>query len=406
MVAEFCQRADIVIDGVFGAGTTRPIDQRLGGLFRAVSRVSQRIAAIDIPSGADSDTGHFDPNGLPADCTLSIGLPKLGTALRFGQPEFGIEHHVIDVGVPAQLTRHIRREVITDETASQWLPKRPATSHKGDHGRTLLIVGSEAYPGAAVLATLACARSSVGLLTVAATQSVSAAVAANAPEATHINLPVTSDGAIDVSGAMTVLSRAIQSVDSVLIGCGLGISDPNRTLLEGLFSNRDIWVDTVAVVDADALTMMSGTSLWDALDGKLIATPHPGEMARLLDSNVVEVESDRLAAVQRATDMLDGVVVLKGASTLIADRSHRLRINMRPNSGLARGGTGDVLAGLTAGLAAQLSPFDAASLAVYLHGVAGEIAAAEVGVHGMTASDVIERIQTAFRRLASFDVGT
>ena len=398
---EICGRADIVIDGVFGFSISRPIDGGLGALFRAVRDASSRIVAIDLPSGAHPDTGSFDANGLPADCTLSVGLPKIGTALRFGHPEFGREHHVLDIGVPDGLTDGVKSAILTDELCSGFLPPRSALSHKGDHGRALLIVGSGAYPGAAVLAAKACARSSVGLLTVAVDPSVKPIIAAAVPESTYLDLPALPDGHTDAVRAVELLLPAVQRVDAVLIGSGMGVSQGNRALLERLFAARDEWRDTVAICDADALTMMAGSDTWDASDGNVIVTPHPGEMSRFLGTDIASVEADRRSAVERAAHMVGGVAVLKGASTLIADADGRLRINMRPNSGLARGGTGDALAGLTTGLAAQSDPFDAASIGVHLHSVAGEMATSEIGEYGLTASDVIGYIPAALRQLAS-----
>ena len=398
---EICGRADIVIDGVFGFSISRPIDDELGAFLRKLRGASIKLTAIDMPSGANPDSGCFDPNGIPAGCTLSVGLPKIGTALRFGNPEFGSEHHVLDVGIPRDLTDGIKSEMLTDELCVGLLPRRSALSHKGDYGRALLIVGSSAYPGAAALATRACAKSSVGLLTAAVDPSIKSAMAAAVPESTYVDLPALSDGDTDAGRAVDLLLPSLRRVDAVLIGSGMGVSEGNRELLERLFAVREDWRDTVAVLDADALTMMAASDDWDALDSNVIVTPHPGEMSRILDTDIASVEADRLSAVYCAANIVGGVAVLKGASTLIADADGRLRANMRPNSGLARGGTGDVLAGLVAGLAAQMSPFDAASLGVYLHSLAGELATSEVGEYGLTASDVVDKIPAAFRQLAS-----
>ena len=400
-VSDICKRADVVIDGVLGFSISRPIDSRLGELLRAIRASSRRIAAIDVPSGADPSTGHFDPLGLPADVTLSVGLVKIGTAIRFGDPGFGNEHHLLDVGVPRRFTKHIATKVISARSAASLLPKRRATAHKGDFGRTLLIVGSESYIGAAVLATAACARSSVGLLTVAVTPGLKPAIAAAVPEATFIDLPTDQSGEIIADKAVTKLRPAIKDFESVLIGCGLGIGDAQRSLIKLLVSDRALWSNSVAVVDADALTMLAEMDIQNPCGGQLVLTPHPGEMARLLRTTIAGVQEDRLGAVQRAAKMVDGVVVLKGASTLIAKPDGTVSVNMHPNSALARGGTGDALAGLTAGLASQIPSYDAATLAVHIHSLAGEIAANQLGEYGMAASDVVKRIPFAFRELAS-----
>lgn len=400
-VTDIFRRADIALDGVFGFSISRPIDARLGNLLRIVRESSQRVAAIDLPSGTDPDTGHFDPMGLPADITLSVGLPKIGTAVRFGDTAFGREHHVLDIGVPKSLTRHIQTEVVSPESAAQLLPRRPLSAHKGDFGRTLLVVGSEAYIGAAILAAAACARSSVGLLTVAVTPSLKPAIAAAVPETTFIDLPTNPGGEINAAETYSRLCPAIADVDSVLIGCGLGIGDAQSELIPQLFADRGLWSNTTAVIDADALTIMAEFGISPPANGRLIVTPHPGEMARILRTGTADIEAHRLASVKLAAVHLGAIAVLKGASTLIANPSGDVRTNMRPNSALARGGTGDVLAGLTAGLAAQMQSFDAATLAVYVHSIAGQLATDELGEYGMTASDVVQRIPAALRELAS-----
>ena len=398
---EVCGRADIVIDGVFGFNLTRPIDRRIGSFFGAIRNASSRIAAIDLPSGVNPDTGAFDHNGLQADYTLSVGLSKIGTALRFGNPEFGHEHHVLDVGIPHDLVGDIETEILSTQLCFDLLPHRSVLAHKGDHGRALLIVGSAAYPGAAILAAKACAKSSVGLLTVAVNPSMKPAIAVAVPESTFIDLPTLPNGDTKADRAADILVPAMGRADAVLIGSGMGISEGNQRLLGSLFSVREEWQETAQVFDADALTMMAMAGAWSELSGNVVVTPHPGEMARMLGKDIESVEADRLSSVQTAAKLVAGIAVLKGASTLIADSDARLRVNMRPNSGLARGGTGDALAGLITGLATQLPPFDAASLGVYLHSVAGELASADIGEYGLTASDVIARIPDAFRQLAS-----
>lgn len=398
---DICGHADIVIDGVFGFSFSRQIDHRMGSFLGAIRNASSRIAAIDLPSGTNPDTGAFDHNGLHADYTLSVGLPKIGTALRFGNPEFGHDHHVLDVGIPHDLTDDIQTEILTTQLCIDLLPRRSDLAHKGDHGRALLIVGSAAYPGAAILAAMACAKSSVGLLTVAVNPAIKPAVAVAVPESTYIDLPTLPNGDTDADGAADLLVPAMQRVDAVLIGSGMGISGGNHRLLGRLFGVREEWQETTLVIDADALTMLSMAGAWSELGGEVVVTPHPGEMARMLGTEIETVEADRFSAAQKAAKLVGGIAVLKGASTLIADPDARLRVNVRPNSGLARGGTGDALAGLITGLATQLPPFDAASLGVYLHSVAGGLASEDIGEYGLTASDVITYIPDAFRQLAS-----
>ncbi len=400
-MANLCDKSNLILDGVFGFNISRPIDEPIASLFEIAKNSGNRTVAIDMPSGADPNTGEFDPNGFPTDVCLSVGLHKLGPAIRFGDPHFGSTFELLDVDVPAKLTEPYKREVNNFALAKSLLPDRDAAGHKGDFGRSLLICGSSTYVGAASLATQACLRSGVGLVTLATPTSAYEALAGNLPETTYLPLEEDANGVLP-GPAFTKIQQNIPIVDSVLFGVGLSLSYGARELTSRLTSNRDIWEGHTVVIDADGLTMVSQMpEWWEIFDGNLIITPHPGEMSRLLDIPISQVESDRRAAVEMASERFNCVAVLKGATTLIASADGRLRINMMPNHGLARGGTGDVLAGLLAGLCAKTDPFDAASLGVYLHSQAGLLAREQLTPYAMTAGDLLKHLPEAFRALAS-----
>ncbi len=400
-LANLCDKSDLILDGVFGFSISRPIGEPINSLFEIAKNSGKRTVAIDMPSGADPDTGEFDPNGLPTDVCLSVGIHKLGPAIRFGEPHFGTKIEVLDVNVPSELTQPYRREVNNFALAKSLLPDRDATGHKGDFGRSLLICGSSTYVGAASLATQACLRSGVGLVTLATPTSAYQALAGKLPETTYLPLEEDANGVLP-SPAFAKIQQNIPTVDSVLFGVGLSLSYGARELTSRLTSKRDIWEGHTVVIDADGLTLVSQMSeWWEIFDGNLVITPHPGEMSRLLGISISQVEADRRAAVEMASERFNCVTVLKGATTLIASADGRLRINMMPNHGLARGGTGDVLAGLLAGLCAKTDPFDAASLGVYLHSQAGKFAREQLTPYAMTAGDLLNHLPDAFRALAS-----
>ena len=400
-MANLCDKSNLILDGVFGFSISRSIGEPVASLFEIAKNSGKRTVAIDMPSGADPDTGEFDPNGLPTDVCLSVGLHKLGPAIRFGDPHFGTEMEVLDVDVPSELIQSYEREVNDFALARTLLPDRNATAHKGDFGRSLLICGSNTYVGAASLATQACLRSGVGMVSLATPTSAYRALAGNVPEATYIPLEEDANGVLP-GPAFTQLQQHIQDVDSVLFGVGFSLSCGARELTSKLTSDRNIWEGQTVVIDADGLTLVSQMSeWWEIFDGNLVITPHPGEMSRLLGIPTSEVEADRRAAVEMASERFNCVTILKGATTLIADADGRLRINMMPNDGLARGGSGDVLAGLVTGLCAKTDPFDAASLGVFLHSLAGKSARERLTPYAMTASDLLEHLPDAFRALAS-----
>ncbi len=399
--SNLCDKNDIIIDGVFGFGISRRIEEPISSIFEVARTSGKKVVAIDVPSGSNPDTGEFDPNGLPADACLPVGLTKLGPAVRFGNPEYGSEMTVIDVDIPPDLTRHIKGEVNDIELARALLPDRDSAFHKGDFGRALLVCGSNTYVGAASLAAQACVRSGVGLVSLATPTSAYQALAGDIPESTYVPLEEDVNGVLP-GPAFVELQERIPNMDSVLIGVGIGLSYGARELVGRLTSTPHLWDDCTVILDADALTLVSSlTGWWEVFDGHLVITPHPGEMSRLLGISINEVEADRLAAVQTAAERFNCVAVLKGATTLIASPDGRLRINMMPNHGLARGGTGDVLAGLIAGLAAKSNAFDAASLGVSIHSLSAEFARTDLTPYAMTASDLVSHLPMAFRTLAS-----
>lgn len=400
-LANLCNKSNLILDGVFGFSISRPIDKPISTYFQIVKNSGKRIAAIDMPSGANPDTGEFDPNGLPADVCLPVGLLKIGPAVRFGAPEYGTETALLDVDIPDELTRTIKREVNSPDLAKSLLPDRDATSHKGDFGRTLLICGSNTYVGAASLATRSCLRSGVGLVTLATPISAYRNIAGNIPEATYIPLKEDENGVIPDSAFRQITERNFDA-DSVVFGVGASLSSGARELIARLISDDQFWAGRTGVIDADGLTIVSNINeWWKVFEGNLVITPHPGEMSRLLGVPIAQVEADRRSAAETASDQFNCVTVLKGATTLIAAPGGRLRVNTMPNHGLARGGSGDVLAGLIGGLCAKSDPFDAASLGVYLHSLAAKSAREELTAYAMTAGDLITHLPDAFRALAS-----
>ena len=401
VLSNLCAKTDLILDGVFGFSISRPIEEPISSLFRAVESSGKKVVAIDVPSGANPDRGTFDPNGLPADVCLPVGLHKIGPATQFGDPRYGDRIEVLDVQMPDHLSSHIRREANDLDLARSILPDRSATGHKGDFGRALLYAGSNSYVGAAVLATRACVRSGVGLVALATPNRVYEAIAGTIPEATYIPLDEDVNGILPVP-AYSVLKERVPGMNSVLIGVGISLSYGTRGLLARLTSDHEIWDDCTVVSDADGLTIASTIDRWwEVFDGNLIITPHPGEMSRLLNISIDEVQADRVAAVESAAQRFNCVAVLKGATTLIASPDGRMRVNMQPNNALGRGGTGDVLAGIITGLAAKSDPFDAASLGVFIHSLSGRYASEDLTPYAMTASDLIDYIPNAFRELAS-----
>ena len=398
-LADASAHSDIIIDAVLGTGPARPIGEELATLLRVVFENAQDIVAVDLPTGMNADSGKFDQRGLKAHQTLMLGLPKVGLITTAGSGVCG-ELRVLDIGIPEGLANDVMNEALTGELARQLLPVRRADTNKGSFGRTLIVGGSANYLGAPQLSASAALRSGVGLVLLATSEPVYRLIAGRIDEAIYVPLAVKDNGDWDANIACAELLAHSAGMNSVLIGPGLGQSPAAVQFVQQVVRNLS---GTVPVVlDADALNIVSRMHAWqDQLQAPAVITPHPGEMARLLGCSVAEVQEDRPSAATTAASKFNVTVVLKGAATIVAAADGRVRISPWVNSGLAKAGTGDVLAGLLAGLLAQMPnlPFDAASLAVYVHGLAGEIAREQLGERGMIAGDVTVALPDAFMQL-------
>jgi NAD(P)H-hydrate epimerase len=276
------------------------------------------------------------------------------------------------------------------------LPRRARGSHKGTYGHLLLIGGARGYAGALGLACRAAARSGVGLTTALAPASILPVVAAASLETMVHAGAETAEGTL-AADALTPWIPRLPEFDAVLIGPGLTTHPQSKILVRALIEACPVPL----VLDADALNVLSGEAEWiRKARNTVILTPHPGEMSRLLGRDIAEVQADRPGAARAAATLTNALVVLKGAGTIITTQEGPSFINMTGNPGMARGGSGDVLAGLLAGLLAQgIAPPDAARAGVFLHGRAGDMAAWRASQSGMVAGDIVNEIPYAFREL-------
>ncbi len=388
-----------VMDAVLGTRRSRPLTGAIKDVLLAVSTESDRrddlqVVAVDLPSGVDGDTGAADPACPGADVTVALGHPKRGLFHHPGADLAG-DIEVVDIGIPDGLDGEVPLELMTADWAAGLLPERPSGSHKGTFGKTLMLVGSRNYVGAASLAATAAVRVGGGLVTLALPESLRSAVAAGAREPTYLPLPESSPGVVASDAASHVLEAAA-GYDAVLVGCGLGLATPTVEMVEGvLLSGARL---PPAVIDADGLNVLSRTDSgdsgwWTRLPSPSVLTPHAGEMARLTGTTVEDVQADRVATAIESASRWECVTVLKGAYTVVARPDGTAMISPFANPGLASAGTGDVLAGAIAGLISKgLTPADAAALGVYFHGAAGERVREELGEAGMVAGDLLSEL--------------
>jgi NAD(P)H-hydrate epimerase len=399
--------SDIIVDAVFGTGKSRG----MSGIFHEVleqvnqrkPKKSQKLIALDLPSGLDADSGACDPATPTADYTITLGFPKHGL-FRFPGAEKAGKLVTTDIGIPADLAEDIRVELITDDWLRATLPARPLSANKGTFGKTLIIAGSVNFIGAAFLACSGAHRAGTGLVTLVTARSLQPILAAKLTETTYLPLPEAEPGVIGPEAEGTVES-ALPIYDSVLIGCGLGQNPATAEFLDSVLARLAEMKRKSLVLDADALNLLSRhTRWWQRLPPDCIITPHPGEMARLSEISVNDIQQDRLKAAQEMAVKWGKTVVLKGAFSIVAAPDGRTRLCGSANPGLASAGTGDVLAGVIAGLSAQgMSLFDAASAGTALHALAGEMVRGEMGDTGMLASDLLPALPKVIKKVRQHD---
>jgi hydroxyethylthiazole kinase-like uncharacterized protein yjeF len=357
------------------------------------------IVAVDGPSGLDYDNGALDPVAIPADLTVTFAYPKPGHFCFPGASGVG-ELIVADIGVDPVLADGVTLEVVTAQMVRAWLPPRPLDAHKGTFGKALIVAGSADYTGAAYLAGAAATRAGAGLVTLALPAVIHTAIAARLAEATYLLLPYERELGVIAAEAAPVVGERLGEYDTLLVGPGLGHARQTRIFVEALLADTSKRTFSL-VIDADGLNILAGMEDWPSrLPPFSILTPHPGEMARLIQCATGAVQADRVATARSQAIAWGQVVVLKGAYTVVAAPDGRTTIIPFANPGLATAGTGDVLAGTIVALRAQgVEAFEAAASGAYLHGLAGELARLQCGTAGMVAGDVLAYIAQAWQRV-------
>jgi NAD(P)H-hydrate epimerase len=383
-LAAALQRADLVVDALFGTGLDRPVKGHLCDVIEALNRAEARCVALDIPSGLDADSGAALGVAVHADDTVTFGHLKVGLLTPEGARLAG-NIHVVDLGVPESpilaVVGHLA-EVIRKETVASWLSPREPDVHKHKTGDLLVIAGSAGKLGSSLLAARAALRTGAGLVTIASWPD-----AVRALESRVVEIMTTP---IDPARIGASLDEALARRTAVAIGPGLGLDERARAAVDHVVLG---W-EGVKVVDADAITHFAGRA--DALAGargRCILTPHPGELGRLLGKSGKEIEADRFGAVREAVARTKAVVVLKGARTIIASPDGQVHVSMAGNPVLATAGSGDVLTGIVAALACGLEPVRAACAGVLVHALAGDQWAERAGAdRGLLAGEVGEAV--------------
>lgn len=376
----------IIVDALFGTGLSSKVSGLHAEVIDYINDLDIKKLSVDIPSGIDATTGKVLGRAVKAHITATMAMPKVGLYNYPGRAYAG-NIEVIDIGVPAVLLNEDKKHcLITGELLRGFLKARNSDTHKGKFGHLLVIAGSPGKTGAAYMAAMGAMRAGAGLATIGLPESLQTVMAAKATEVMTIGLPETSEHTL-ADEPFEKLNEELIGKTAVVIGPGMGVTEESFRLIKKVLDRTQI----PAVIDADGLTVLGKRINTLKGRGRIVLTPHPGEMARLLEISTEEVQADRIGAAKTLSQSTDGVVVLKGAGTVVATPEGWVFLNDTGNPGLSTAGTGDVLAGILGGLLVQGYPVnESACAAVYLLGLAGDEIKKQRGAAGMMATDLLE----------------
>jgi len=391
------EKSDLLIDAIFGTG----LDAEVRGYYREVidhlNALHKPMVAIDIPSGLNANTGKPLGTAIRADLTITFGLPKVGLLISPGTHYVG-SLKVVDIGIPKPLVEEekIQVHMLEEGDIQSFLatPRRPDT-HKGDYGHLLVIAGSVGKTGAAAMVCEAALRMGAGLVTLAIPKSLNPIMEMKLTEVMTEPLPETPKQTLSLRAFNTIL-RLCENKKAVIIGPGLGTFKETQSLILKLIKT----IELPMIIDADGLNALAiQPKLLPISNRSLILTPHPGEMARLIRSTVKEVQENRIGIGKTFSQSSHAFLVLKGYRTLIVTPKGEVYINPTGNAGLATGGTGDVLSGMIGGLICQgFDILPSLQASVFLHGLAGDQLARELGERSLVATDLIRKIPFLLNR--------
>ncbi|MGB9715647.1 MAG: NAD(P)H-hydrate dehydratase [Thermodesulfovibrionales bacterium] len=412
--SSFLTSDTLIVDALLGTGLSKNITGPMADVINLINKSKAKVISVDIPSGISSDTGQIMGVAIEADYTVTFGLPKRGHLLYPGAKYSG-RLFVEDIGFPKELlsSEKLQVELLVKDNVSPLIPLRARYSHKGNYGHVLVVAGSKGKTGAALMTAKACLRTGAGLVTLGVPESLSDIFQSRVTEEMTISLPDRGDGTLSQKATKVIMDFLNDKATILAVGPGIGVSSDTKKLLKKLIKDSTVPM----VIDADGINSLMGEkAVFSKAKSPIILTPHPGEMARLLNPpstlfakggksriniSVQDIEKDRINVALSFSKETGVYLVLKGVPTVIAEPNGRLYINSTGNPGMASAGTGDVLTGIISGFLSQrLSPIHASILGVYMHGLAGDIAASEKGEHSLIAADIIEKIPFAFESLS------
>ncbi len=389
--------SDIVVDGILGIGVSNLLSDDLLNLINLINKNSKFTVSVDIPSGIEPNTGKILGGCVKADLTVTFGLLKNGM-LFYPAREMCGKVKIGKIGIPEMLVKeaNLSGELTTFEDAKRFLPIRPQFSHKGTFGKVAIIAGSRRYTGAPVLTAYGALRVGAGLVTIGVPEPFNNIVTSILPEAISIPLPATQDGFLAVKSRQ-LIKESIEKSDAVAVGPGLGTNFETAEVVKWIISD----FDKPLILDADALNLISKDINEITFSNNTAVTPHPGEFARLTSKSVNEILSNPVKHALEFAQSKNVNVLLKGATTVIASPDGKYFLNVTGNSGLATGGSGDILTGMIAGFVAQkVDVVNALRLAAYVHGRSAEAYAEENSEASLIPRDLADYIPKILKGLS------
>jgi hydroxyethylthiazole kinase-like uncharacterized protein yjeF len=387
---------DYYLDALLGTGLNSEVKGRFADAIGLLNQSPQPVLAVDIPSGLNADTGCPMGKAVLADHTVTFGMVKQGLALEPG--DYVGELHLVDISIPPKVAEELdaKAQTLDEDLASALMPLRPAGAHKGSHGHLLVVGGSFGLTGAPCLAAWGGMRAGAGLVTVGAPLEFVPIIEAKLTTAMTLPLNQTASRCLGKEALNEILEAALEK-QAMVLGPGLGRNGSTMKLVRELVEKASCPL----VLDADGLFAISGgMGPNQYASGQIVFTPHPGEASRILGMGIAEIQADRAKAARKLAKLLGGVVVLKGTCSVVAEPGGDIWVNLSGNQLLAAGGSGDVLAGIIAGLMAQgMEALAAACLGVHVHGLAADLATADFGRRGLTAEELPDYLPQAFDHL-------
>lgn len=385
-VKQLTQNTDIIVDAIYGTGYSGEPDELHKELFELINTALCAVISLDVPSGISANSCADSPYAINADFTLCFDSMKLAHILEPASLHCG-RTTLLSIGIPDECHESVGSSisVVEEDDVFACLPQRIPNSHKGTYGKFLNIGGSMGFTGASILSTTSALRCGAGYVTLAAPSSVIRDVASVLVESTMMLLEPNGADQIAASNIPDLIERA-KRCTAVLVGCGMGKSDDTRDLVFSLIRN----VECPLIIDADGLNVLAtDPNVLLEKKGQIILTPHAVEMSRLTSRRLADIQGNRFGIAKEFAEKYGVIMVLKGTNTIITDGATSY-INPTGNAGLAKAGSGDVLAGMIGSFAAQkVAPMDAARCGVYLHGMAADRCAKRLSQYGMLPSDLM-----------------